>query len=111
MVSVGSGRSSKSGKSGVVVGLYWRGGCDSCAVVCGGVKFVRLWGSDDYAWVVVKELEFGVRYKRLRWGWLCGGVKFVCVGLCVVVGLCMVIAVRLAWRLSDWVLIIFRVVG
>ncbi|WP_272887954.1 hypothetical protein [Campylobacter porcelli] len=29
-------------------------------------------------------------------GWLCGGVKFVCVGLC------MVIAVRLAWRLSDW---------
>ncbi|WP_272887953.1 hypothetical protein [Campylobacter porcelli] len=34
--------------------------------------------------------------------WLSGGVKFVCVGLCVVVGLCMVIAVRLAWRLSDW---------
>ena len=28
--------------------------------MCDGVKFVRLWGSDDYAWVVVKVLEFGV---------------------------------------------------
>lgn len=45
--------------------------------MCGGVKFVRLWGSDDYSWVVVKELEFGVGYKRLRWCWLSDGVKFV----------------------------------
>lgn len=34
-------------------------------------------GCDDYSWVVVKELEFGVGYKRLRWGWLSDGVKFV----------------------------------
>lgn len=38
---------------------------------------MRLWGSDDYSWVVVKELEFGVGYKRLRWCWLSDGVKFV----------------------------------
>ena len=30
-------------------------------------------GFDDYSWVVVKVLEFGVGYKRLRWGWLSGG--------------------------------------
>ncbi len=34
-------------------------------------------GFDDYSWVVVKELEFGVGYKRLRWGWLSDGVKFM----------------------------------
>ena len=55
------------------------GGCDSCAVVLacwlrGGCAVVR-GGCDDYSWVVVKELEFGVGYKRLRWGWLSGGVK------------------------------------
>lgn len=37
----------------IAVGLCVMGMCD-------GVKFVRLWGSDDYAWVVVNELEFGV---------------------------------------------------
>ncbi|WP_141082927.1 hypothetical protein [Campylobacter lanienae] len=46
----------------------------------GGVKFVWLalvverWGSDDYSWWWFKELEFGVRYKWLRWGWLSDGV-------------------------------------
>ena len=50
MVSVGSG------KSGVlIVRLCVMGMCDGvkiCVVGCGGC--------DDYAWVVVNELEFGV---------------------------------------------------
>ena len=51
----------------IAVRLYWRVGCvGGCAVVCGGC--------DDYSWVVVKVLEFGVGYKRLRWGWLSGCV-------------------------------------
>ena len=29
---------------------------------CGGGKFVRLWGCDDYSWWWVKELEFGVKW-------------------------------------------------
>ncbi|WP_179187630.1 hypothetical protein [Campylobacter lanienae] len=41
---------------------------------CGGGKLdCVVLGPNDYSWVVVKELEFGVGYKRLRWGWLCGG--------------------------------------
>ncbi|WP_096028690.1 hypothetical protein [Campylobacter lanienae] len=57
-------------------------------------------------------------YKRLRWGWLCGGVKFMSYGamrglvvsavrLCVM-GMWWVVCVWLAWRLSDWVLMIIR---
>ena len=65
MASVGSGR---SGKSGVVV-VRW----GSIWVVMG----LCVVGFDDYSWWWVKELEFGVGYKRLRWGWLSGGVKFV----------------------------------
>lgn len=65
-----SGKSDEVGKNGEFVR------------VCFAYNFSWFFSASEWLWwlcgLVVKELEFGVKYKRLRGGgWLSGGVKFM----------------------------------